>query len=53
MLILPVLLYGAEACTTLSTNAAVLREFEKKVLRKIFGTVRVGGDSRIRFNSEL
>ena len=33
-LILPVLLYGAEAWTLLSTDAAALRVFERKVLRK-------------------
>ena len=45
-LILPVLLYGAEAWTLLSTDdAAALRVFERKVLRKIFGPVRVGDDS--------
>ena len=32
---------------------AALRVFERKVLRKIFGPVRVGDDFRIRFNSEL
>ena len=52
-LILPVLLYGAEAWTLLRTDAAALRVFERKVLRKIFGSVRVGDDFRIRFNSEL
>ena len=39
--------------TLLSTNAAALRVFERKVLRKIFSPVRVGDDFRIRFNSEL
>ena len=52
-LILPVLLYGAVAWTVLSTDAAALRVFERKVLRKIFGPVRVGDDFRIRYNSEL
>ena len=52
-LILPVLFYGAEAWTLLSTDAAALRVFERKVLPKIFGPVRVGDDFRIRFNSEL
>ena len=47
------LLYGAEAWTLLSTDATALRIFERKVLRKIFGPVRVGDDFRIRFNSEL
>ena len=44
-LILSVLLYGAEAWTLLSTDAAHLRVFERKVLCKIFGPVRVGDDS--------
>ena len=47
------LLYGAEAWTLLSTDAAALRIFERKVLRKIFGPVRVGDDFRIRSNREL
>ena len=52
-LILPVLLYGATARTLLSTDAAALRIFERKVLRKMFGPVRVVDDVRIRYNSEL
>ena len=52
-LILPVILCGAEAWTLLSTDAAALRVFERKVLHKIFGPVRVGNDFRNRFNSEL
>ena len=52
-LILYVLLYGANAWTLLSTDAAALRVFERIVLRKIFGPVRVGNDFHIRFNSEL
>ena len=47
------LLYGAEAWTLLSPDAAALRVFERKVLRKIFCPVRVGNDFRIRFNSVL
>ena len=47
------LIYGAEAWTLLSTNAAALRVFERKILLKIFGPVRVDDDFRIRFNSEL
>ena len=46
-------LYGAEAWTLLGTDAAALRVYERKVLRKIFGPVRVGDDFRIRFNNEL
>ena len=37
----------------LSTDAATLRVFERKVLRKIFDPVRVGDDFRIQSNSEL
>ena len=47
------LLYGAEAWTLSSTDAAALEVFERKVLRKIFGTVRVGDDYRIRTNRKL
>ena len=47
------LLYEAEAKTLLSTDAEVLRVFERKVLRKIVGPVREGDDFRIRYNSEL
>ena len=36
-----------------STDAAALGVFERKVLRKIFGPVRVGDDYRIRTNREL
>ena len=46
-LILPVLLYGAEAWTLTSTDATALEVFERKVLRRIFGPVRVGYDYRI------
>ena len=47
------LLYGPKAWTLLSTDAAALRVFERKVLRKIFGPVRVADDLRIQFSSEL
>ena len=52
-LILPVLPYGAEVWTLLNNDAAAWRAFERKVLHKIFGPVRVGDDFRIRYNSEL
>ena len=42
----PVFLYGAEAWILLSTDAAVLRVFERKVVRKFFGPVRVDDDFR-------
>ena len=36
---LPMLLYGAKACTLLVTDVAALRAFERNGLRKIFGPV--------------
>ena len=51
--ILHVLFLGAEAWTLLSTNSAALTVFKRKVLRKIIDPVWVGGDFRIRYNSEL
>ena len=53
VLIIPVLLYIAKACTLLNTDAAALRVFESKVLREIFGPLRVGYDFHIRYNSKL
>ena len=47
-LTLPVPLYGAEAWTLLSTDAATLRVLERKVLHKIFDPLRVGDNFRIR-----
>ena len=44
--ILPELLNFTESWTLLSTHAAAMRVFERKVLRKIFGPVRVA-DKRI------
>ena len=47
------LLYGAKAWTLLNNDATALRVFERKILRKIFGPLRVGDNFRIRYNSEL
>ena len=52
-IILPVLLYGVEAGTLLSTDATALTAFETKVLRKIFDSEWTGNDFRIRSNSEV
>ena len=52
-LILPVLLYCAQAWALSSTDAAALGVFERTVLRKIFGPVRAGDDYRIRTNRKL
>ena len=53
MLILAVLLYGLEAFTLSSIIAAVLRVFESKVLRKVFGSMQVNDDFCTQPNSEL
>ena len=51
MLLLCVLFYAADVWTLLSTVAAALRVFERKVLRKMFTII--SKDFRIRFNIEL
>ena len=53
MLILPMLLYGAETWVLSQSDVAALGVFERKILRKIFGPVRIGEDYRIRMNHEL
>jgi len=52
-LIIPVLLYGAEAWTLQKSDELSLGRFERKVLRKIFGPVCIEGVWRRRFNDEL
>ena len=52
MLILPMLLYGAETWV-LSQSDVALGVFENKILRKMFGSVRIGEDYLIRMNHEL
>ena len=47
------LLYGAEAWTLSSTDAAALKVFERKELYKMFGPVSVGDEWSIRTNREL
>ena len=47
------LLYDAEACTLLSTYAAALRLFVRKVLRMILGAVQANDDFTILSNSKL
>ncbi|XP_060665609.1 uncharacterized protein LOC132797867 [Drosophila nasuta] len=45
--------YGAEAWIVSMTDAVAFKVFERKILRKIFGPVRIGDDFRIRMNHEL
>ena len=52
-LILPVLMYGSEAWVVSANDAAALGVFERKILRKIYGPLRVGDEYRIRMNLEL
>lgn len=52
-LILPVLLYGAEAWTLTAADENRLGTFERKVLRKIYGPLCVNGEYRRRMNHEL
>ena len=46
-------LNGSEAWTLLSTDAAALRVFEGKALRRTFGPVQGCGDFRILSNKDL
>jgi hypothetical protein len=52
-LIMPVLLYGAEAWTLTTADEQSLRVFERKILRKIYGPYCDSGVWRIRWNHEL
>ncbi|XP_060665548.1 uncharacterized protein LOC132797786 [Drosophila nasuta] len=45
--------FGLKAWVVSMTDAAALGVFERKILRKIFGPVRIGDDFRIRMNHEL
>ncbi|WP_333765085.1 hypothetical protein [Streptomyces sp. IBSBF 2390] len=52
-LILPVLMYGAEAWTLSAADKTMLGVFERKILRMIYGPVCSNGEWRIQYNSEL
>ena len=52
-LIIPVLLYGAEAWTLSAADEKSLGTFERKILRKIFGPICIDGEYRRRMNIEL
>lgn len=52
-LILPVLLYGAEAWTMTAADEQSLGTFERKILRKIFGPICVDGEYARRMNHQL
>lgn len=52
-LIRPVVLYGHETWTLLEGDLKALEVFERRVLRTIFGSVRVNGIWRKRMNHKL
>jgi hypothetical protein len=52
-LIRPVVTYGAETWTLTTAEENVLRRFERRVLRKIYGPVVDKGVMRISYNEQL
>jgi hypothetical protein len=52
-LIRPVVTYGCEARTMKKQDENILRRFERKIIRKIYGPVRQGREWRIRNNEEI
>jgi hypothetical protein len=52
-LIRPVVTYGAETWTLTVTEENILRMFERKIIRKIYGPVMENNIWRIRHNEEL
>ena len=49
----PVATYGSETWTLTKSDENLLRIFERKILRKIYGPVQEGDTWRIRYNEEL
>jgi hypothetical protein len=52
-LIRPVARYGTENWTLTKSDGNLLRIFERKILRKIYGPIKEGDTWRIRNNEEL
>jgi len=52
-LIRPVVTYGSETWTLAKSDENLLRIFERKILRKIYGPIQEGDIWRIRNNKEL
>jgi hypothetical protein len=46
-------MYGAECWTLSRTNERALDVFERKTLRRIYGSVQYKGQLRSRYNKEL
>ena len=49
----PVATYGSETWTLTKSDENLLKIFERKILRKIYGPVQEGDTWRIRYNEEL
>ena len=52
-IIKPVVLYGSETWTLTKKDEELLNLWERKILRKIYGAVKINGEWRIRTNAEL
>ena len=52
-LIRPIVLYGSETWNTTSRDEELLRVFERRVLRTIYGPIRESDEYRQRYNHEL
>ena len=52
-LIRPIVLYGSESWNTTGRDEELLRVFERRVLRTIYGPIRENEDFRQRYNQEL
>jgi hypothetical protein len=52
-LIRPVLAYGAETWVLSKSDENILKVFERKILRAIFGPTNENGECRIKYNCKL
>uniref|UniRef100_A0A8D8V6E2 Craniofacial development protein 2 n=1 Tax=Cacopsylla melanoneura TaxID=428564 RepID=A0A8D8V6E2_9HEMI len=50
----PIITYGSESWTLIKEDQEKIKRFERKVIRRIYGPIRVDEDNwRIRYNSEI
>uniref|UniRef100_A0A8D8XZ49 Craniofacial development protein 2 n=1 Tax=Cacopsylla melanoneura TaxID=428564 RepID=A0A8D8XZ49_9HEMI len=52
-LIRPVATYGGETWTLTEADKERLRRFERRIIRKIYGGVKINNEWRIRYNAEI
>jgi hypothetical protein len=52
-LVRPVVTYGCESWTMKKEDENILRRFERKIIRRIYGPVEQGREWRIRNNEEI